>query len=106
MYGYTYGYRYADTLCVHVTRISDYRILHTGLQWIQELIHVVEKPILFCRLSVVFLSKIKYISHVIAFTGIVLDIDRKFLVICKQSDEKIQCIKHRVSIGLDLMTSR
>ena len=29
VYGYTYRYRYVDTLCVHVTRIPDFRFLHT-----------------------------------------------------------------------------
>ena len=33
----------------------------------------------------------------IAFTGIVVDIDRKLLVICKQNFENMQ-FKHRVSI--------
>ena len=52
--------------------------------------HVVEKRILFCRLLVVFLSKIKNISHGITFTGIVLDMDRKWLVIRGQNNEKMQ----------------
>ena len=29
VYEYTYRYRYVNTLCVHVTHIHDYHILHT-----------------------------------------------------------------------------
>ena len=80
---------------------SDTESLLSAALWIQELITVVEKRrrILFCRLLVMFFSQIKNISHGTAFTGIVLDIDRRFFVICKQNDEKMQCIKHGVSIG-------
>ena len=74
------------------------RILHTQYR-IQELVHFIEKRILFNRLLVVLLSQIKNISHGNAFTCIVLDIDRHFLIICKQNDDKMQCIKHGVSAG-------
>ena len=48
--------------------------------------------------SCLFVARSRNISPGIAFTGIVLDTDRKFFVICKQNDEKMQCIKLGVSI--------
>ena len=96
--------RNVDTLCFHMTLIRHYPILHTRQLQIQELIQRVEKRILFyCSLLAVFLSQIKSISNRIAFTSIVVDIDRNLLVDCKQNEQRMQCKKNTGSLQVMLV---